>query len=431
MRFNPENLSREIGLDGVEHTYVSGSLAIRMFVIFAAAYIMSYAFRAINAVIAQPLVAELGLSAGQLGFLASAYFLSFALMQLPVGVMLDRYGPRRVEAVLIGFAALGALMFAVADSYSVLWLARALIGVGVSACLMAAVKAYSLYFRPHLQASLSSWMLVAGSLGALTVTTPVEAALPVLGWRGVFGVAAVLCVLAGLALWFALPALFKPQKTQSVGEMASGYRAIYAHPHFWRVAPLAMITQGGFMAFHGLWVGPWFTNVVGLSNSQAAQNMFWISAVLMLGYLTLGFLTRRISKAGGDEDKIMLIGMGLSLILFAVQIVQGSDSSVWGWLVHAFLISSGIMTYATCNKPFPKKLTGRSSTALNLLIFVGAFSIQWGIGLGIDAFTAMGLSNTDAMRLSLAFLWLMQLGSWLWYARPGRKTSHLIPFKVT
>lgn len=429
MRFNPENLSREIGLDGVEHTYVSGSLAIRMFVIFAAAYIMSYAFRAINAVIAQPLVNELGLSAGQLGFLASAYFLSFAVMQLPVGVMLDRYGPRRVEAVLIGFAALGALLFALADSYAILWLGRALIGIGVSACLMAAVKAYSLYFRPHLQASLSSWMLVAGSLGALTVTTPVEAALPFVGWRGVFGIAAVLCVLAGLALWFALPALFKPQKTQSVGDMAQGYRAIYAHPHFWRVAPLAMITQGGFMAFHGLWVGPWFTDVIGLSNAQAAQNMFWISAVLMLGYLALGFLTRRISKAGGDEDQIMMIGMGLSLVVFAVQIVQGSGSSLWGWLIHAFLISSGIMTYATCNKPFPQKLTGRSSTALNLLIFVGAFSIQWGIGVGIDAFVALGLDSIDAMRLSLAFLWGMQLCSWVWYARPGRKSSHLIPFK--
>ncbi len=208
MRYNPKDVSREIGPDGIEHMYVSGSLAMRMFVIFAAAYVMSYAFRAVNAVIAQPLVQELGLTAGQLGFLASAYFLSFALMQLPVGVMLDRYGPRRVEAVLIGFAALGALLFAVADSYLVLWLGRALIGVGVSACLMAAVKAYSLYFRPHMQASLSSWMLVAGSLGALAVTTPVEASLPVLGWRGVFGVAAVLCVLAGLALWFALPALF-------------------------------------------------------------------------------------------------------------------------------------------------------------------------------------------------------------------------------
>ncbi|HEX4879868.1 MAG TPA: MFS transporter, partial [Limnobacter sp.] len=275
---NHSDVSRELGPDGVEHVYVSGRLAMRMFVIFAAAYLLSYGFRAINAVIAQPLVQELGLSAAQLGLLASAYFLSFALMQLPVGVMLDRYGPRRVEAVLIGFAALGALLFSMASSFAWLWVARALIGVGVSACLMAAVKAYSLYFRPHLQASLSSWMLVAGSLGALTVTTPVEAALPTLGWRGVFVVAAVLCVIAGFALWFALPALFKPQKAESVGEMAQGYRTIFRHPHFWRVAPLAMITQGGFMAFHGLWVGPWFTNVIGVSNAQAAQNMFWISA---------------------------------------------------------------------------------------------------------------------------------------------------------
>ncbi|HEX4855889.1 MAG TPA: MFS transporter [Limnobacter sp.] len=429
MHYSSQNISREIGPDGAEHLYVNGSLAVRMFVIFAAAYVMSYGFRAINAVIAQPLVQELGLSASQLGFLASAYFLSFALMQLPVGVMLDRYGPRRVEAVLIGFAALGALMFALADSYLVLWFGRALIGLGVSACLMAAVKAYSLYFRPHMQASLSSWMLVAGSLGALTVTTPVEASLPVLGWRGVFGVAAVLCVLAGLALWFALPALFKPQKSQSVAEMAQGYRAIYAHPHFWRVAPLAMITQGGFMAFHGLWVGPWFTGVIGLSNAQAAQNMFWISAVLMAGYLALGFVTRAVSKAGGDEDQIMLVGMGLSLVVFAVQIVQGADSSLWGWLLHALLVASGIMTYTTCNKPFPKKLTGRSSTALNLMIFIGAFTIQWGIGVGIDLFEALGASNTDSMRLSLAILWALQLATWLWYARPGRATSHLIPFR--
>lgn len=428
MRYNPDHVSREIGPDGVEHAYVKGELAVRMFIIFAFAYVLSYGFRAINAVIAQPLVQELGLSAGQLGFLASAYFLSFAIMQLPVGVMLDRYGPRRVEAVLIGFAALGALLFALADSYVLLWIGRALIGVGVSACLMAAVKAYSLYFRPHLQASLSSWMLVAGSMGALTVTTPVEAALPLLGWRGIFGVAAVLCILAGLALWFALPALFKPQKTQSLRDMALGYRDIYVHPHFWRVAPLAMFIQGGFMAFHGLWVGPWFTTVVGVSNAQAAQGMFWISAVLMASYLCLGFLTRQVSRAGGDEDWLMLIGTGLSLMVFAFQVVMGPQSGLWGWLLLAVVIASGIMTYASCNKPFPKNLTGRSSTALNLLIFIGAFSIQWGIGVGIDIFVAAGFTQADAMRLSLAVLWGVQLCSWLWYARPGRKTSHLIPF---
>lgn len=190
---------------------------------------------------------------------------------------------------------------------------------------------------------------------------------------------------------------------------------------------MATITQGGFMAYHGLWIGPWFTNVVGLTNAHAAQNMFWISAALMLGYFLVGAATRKVSKVGGDEDLILVIGLGLSLVIFPLQILQGASSNLSGWLVHAVLISCGIMTYANCNKPFPRELTGRSSTALNLMIFVGAFSIQWGIGIGIDVFSAFGLSNTNAMRATLAILWVCQVGSWLWFVRPGRRSSHLSP----
>lgn len=422
---NHPDVSIELGPDGLEHRYVSGGLARRMFLIFAAAYVLSYGFRSINAVIAEPLVKELGLSAGQLGLLASAYLLTFALMQLPVGIMLDRYGPRRTEACLMAVAGLGAFIFAVADTFAWLWVGRALIGVGVSACLMAAVKAYSLYFRPHMQATMSSWMLVAGSLGALTVTTPVEALLPTLGWRGVFGITGGLCLLAMALLWYGLPVLFKPQKSQSLPEMLQGFKTVFKHPHFWRVAPLATFMQGGFMAFHGLWIGPWFTRVVGMSNAEAAQAMFWVSGTLMVGYLTLGFITKKVSEAGGDEDKIMLFGMGLSLVVLAFQVLMGPDSSLWGWVLHALLVSSGIMTYTTCNKPFPKHLTGRSSTGLNLAIFVGAFSIQWGIGLGIDAFSALGFSEPNAFRASLGALWVCMTLSWLWFARPGRATSHL------
>ncbi|MFN4327459.1 MAG: MFS transporter [Limnobacter sp.] len=419
------DLHRELDPDGHERIWVSGRLAVRMFLLFAAAYMLSYAYRAINAVIAQPLVQELSLSAGQLGLLASAYFLAFAVMQLPVGVMLDRYGPRRVEAVLVCVAALGALVFAAADSFTGLWVGRALIGVGVSACLMAAIKAYSLYFKPHMQASMSSWMLTAGSLGALTVTTPVEALLPHLGWRGVFVASAVLCVASAASLWFAMPALFKPQKAESLSEMAAGFRTIFRHPHFWRVAPMATVLQGGFMAYQGLWVGPWFTDVVGLSNHQAAINMFWISAALMLGYLVVGTATRRMSKAGKDEDLILVVGMGLALAIFGVQLLLGKQSSLWVWLVHGLMTATSVMTYTTCNKPFSRHLTGRSSTALNLMIFVGAFSIQWGIGLGIDALMALGLGRADAMRGSLGLLLAGQVASWLWFIRPGRALSHL------
>lgn len=420
------NISREAGPDGEEHLYVSGGLAWRMFGLFALAYVISYAFRAINAVMAQPLVDELGLSAADLGLLASAYFLAFAVMQLPVGILLDRYGPRRTECSLLILAAVGALLFAVADNFAALWVGRALIGVGASACLMAALKAYSLYFRPHMQGSMSSYMLMAGSVGALTVTTPVEAAIPVLGWRGVFLLAAALTLLVALALWFGLPSLFKPQKTESWQQMAKGYREVFSHSHFWRVAPLALVVQGGFMAFQGLWVGPWFTEVAGVSNAQAAQNLFWISLTLMLGYLSVGVVTQRIAKAKGDEDKLMLIGLGLSMLVFGWQLFEGPQAGLAGWVVHALLMSSGIMTYASCNRVFPKRLTGRSSTALNLAVFIGAFSTQWGVGVGVDLFVGFGFSTEEALRISLALLLALMTFAWAWFARPGRKTSHLM-----
>ncbi|MDX1668448.1 MAG: MFS transporter [Limnobacter sp.] len=412
---NHPDVTRELSDSGEEHIYVNGRLAFRMFGLFAAVYVLSYAFRAVNAVLAEPLTKELGLSSADLGLLASGFFLTFALMQLPVGVLLDRYGPRRTEVALLGLAALGAIIFASAQSFEWLWIGRALIGVGVSACLMAAVKAYSLYFRPHMQASMSSWMLMAGSLGALAVTTPVEAAIPLIGWRGVFYLMAFLCVVAMVVLWFALPVLFSPQKTESWPVMARGYREVFASRHFWRVAPLATITQGGFIAFQGLWIGPWFTRVVGQTNAQAAQSMFWVALVLMAGYFLLGVFTRRVARAKGNEDQIMSVGLGLTLLLTAWQVWAGEESTLWVWLIHALLLSSGIMTYSICNRPFPKRLTGRSSTALNLLIFVGAFLIQWGIGLGIDGFMWAGLAEPDAFRATMGVLLFLMGGSWIWF----------------
>jgi predicted MFS family arabinose efflux permease len=414
---NHPDVTHEVGEDGESHVYVGGRLALRMFALFASAYVLSYAFRAINAVMAEPLTQELRLSSADLGLLASGFFLTFALMQLPVGILLDRYGPRRTEVSLLGVAAIGALIFSLADSFFWLWIGRAMIGVGVSACLMASVKAYSLYFRPHMQASMSSWMLMAGSLGALAVTTPVEAVIPFIGWRGVFLLMAILCVVAMVILWFGLPVLFSPQKTESLSVMVQGYREVFNHRHFWRVAPLAAVTQGGFIAFQGLWIGPWLTRVTGLSNSQAAQSMFWISLVLMIGYFLLGVVTRRVAKAKGDEERIMQIGLAITLVLTAWQVFMGIHSSLWLWLIQALFLASGIMTYSICNRAFPKRLTGRSSTALNLLIFVGAFLIQWGIGLGIDCFMFAGLSEVNSFRATMTLLLCLMTLSWFWFIR--------------
>lgn len=134
---------------------------------YAFGYFLSYFLRNVNAVIAPDLANEIGLSAADLGLLTSAYLIGFAMAQLPLGAALDKWGARRVESALLVIAALGCLGFAMGQTLMQLALARGLIGIGVSACLMAAFKAFSQSFSPLRQASLNSSIMVAGGLGGL------------------------------------------------------------------------------------------------------------------------------------------------------------------------------------------------------------------------------------------------------------------------
>ena len=143
-------------------------LLVRVFVPFACGYYLSYLYRTVNAVISPDLVRDLGVDANELGLLTSAYFLAFASFQIPLGVLLDRMGPRRVDAGLLAIAGLGALVFAQSDAFAGLVLGRALIGLGVSAALMASMKAFTLWFPLSRFASLNGY-LPTGSIGIRTL----------------------------------------------------------------------------------------------------------------------------------------------------------------------------------------------------------------------------------------------------------------------
>src|SRR2546430_10177157 len=160
--------------------------ALMVFCPFAAGYFLSFFFRNVNAIISKDLAGEFALTPADLGFLTSMYLLAFAAFQLPLGVLLDRYGPRRVVAALLLSAAAGALVFALARDLGTLSLGRALIGLGVSAGLMGAIKAFSLWFPLSRLATLNGLYLAVGGLGSLAATAPAEAVVESLGWRGMF-----------------------------------------------------------------------------------------------------------------------------------------------------------------------------------------------------------------------------------------------------
>jgi MFS family permease len=179
---------------------------LRVFLPFTAAFFLSYLFRTINALISSELSSELSLDAADLGFLTSVYFLTFAALQLPVGIWLDRYGPRRVQSALLLFAVGGAMLFSLSRGFAALVLGRALIGLGVAAAFTGGLKAIVLWFPKDRVAAMNGWMVMLGALGALSATSPAELLLDWCGgWRGLFAILAAATVVSALMIWFVVP----------------------------------------------------------------------------------------------------------------------------------------------------------------------------------------------------------------------------------
>lgn len=394
-----------------------GALAARVFICFALGYLLSYGLRSINAVIAPSLVAEMGLSNADLGLLSSAYFVSFGAMQLPLGVWLDRYGPRRTESALLLIAALGAAVFASSSSLAGLWIGRALIGIGVSACLMAAFKAYRLWFAPERQSQLASWMLVAGTGGALAATLPVTMALPLLGWRGIFWVVAALLMLVAAAIFFLLreAEAAHPAAAAQASGGDGGYRQIFGSAYFWRMGVLGLVNHGIFFALQTLWAGPWMMTVLGKSQQQTGEILFVFNLVLMLSYLALGWSAPRLAARGWHTHR--LIGIGIAGMLLA----QGAmllTSAPWAWLLWlplALFVPVTTLVQSNVGLAFPTALAGRANSAYNLQLFIGAFITQWGFGLLVDALAGRGATAPEAFRLTLGLALALQAGAYLYF----------------
>jgi predicted MFS family arabinose efflux permease len=377
---------------------------------FCLGYFVSYVLRAVNAVIAPRLVAELGLGPAELGLLTSTYSLSFALAQLPVGLALDRFGARRVVASLLVLATLGTAGFATGHSFAALALARALAGLGVSACLMGAFKVFGEAFPRDRQASLTGLIMAAGTSGALAASAPLAWALPLVGWRGALGLLAGLCGLAALLVLLVVPAevaagtLAEPPRAQ-LRALASVFRS---RP-FWRYAPQTLLFTGGFMALQGLWFAGWATTVEGRSPAQVAGLLFALNLGLLLGQGAITAGATALARAGLSREAMMSAGLVLALLvegLLVARLVEGTPL----WLALGFFNAAGAQVYGVTTSRFAPALAGRVSTALNLLAFTGAFAIQWGIGLAVQA---MG-GAPGAIRLTFGVLWAAQVAAVSW-----------------
>jgi len=404
-----------------------GAAAVRVFLCFALGYLLSYALRSINAVIAPALLSELQLSNADLGLLSSAYFVAFGCMQLPLGIWLDKYGPRRTESALLLCAALGALVFASSTTLAGLWVGRALIGIGVSACLMAALKGYRQWFALAQQGQLASWMLVAGTAGALSATVPVTLVLPLIGWRGIFYGIAVLLLLASSLIFFLLRDAensIAPALPATAADARAGYRDIFSSPYFWRLAVLGLVNHGMFAALQTLWAGPWLTTVLGATQHQASRILFAMNLVLMLAYLALGWAAPRLVKAGWSTHRLIAIGMAGMALSQGAMLLTSAPLAWLLWLPLALCVPVTSLVQSGAGLAFPAALAGRANSAYNLLLFLGAFTWQWGFGVLVDAIKAGGATPAQAFRMALGATLVLQLFALGYFvlsrAQPGK-----------
>ena len=393
----------------------------KIFFLFGFAYFLSYAFRAVNAVIAPDLIADLGMSNSVLGLLSSAYFVGFALMQLPLGVWLDKYGSRKTESVLLIFGVLGSLLFAWAEN--VLWVAtgRGFIGIGVSACLMASFTAYRQWFKPEQQGSLASGMLVFGTAGALMTTIPTQALLPFVGWRGVFYIMAILVAIAAIGIRFGLPKTADPEVVVKSAQISSekksflsGYGAIFKNGFFLQMLPIGMFNQGGFIAIQTLWLGPWLKYVVGQSDSQVAMTLFIYNLILLSGYLVNTWLVPRVNKKGISTFTYSAVISGIALATEVIAVLTPGPNAIYWWYFFGLCATSFILGQSLVQTNFPKSITGRVNTAYNLMLFVGAFIVQWGIGWMIDFLMSFNIEKALAFTYAMLMLLAIQTLSYIW-----------------
>jgi predicted MFS family arabinose efflux permease len=392
-----------------------------VFLPFAAGYYVSFLFRNVNSVVFPELTQTFDLSPGTLGLLTSVYFLTFAGAQLPLGMLMDRYGPRRVNATMLLIAALGGVVFAHAAGLPALLAGRALIGLGVAVCFMSTLVAFALWFPLERMATLMGWMLLIGAAGALSATKPVELALRVIDWRTLFLALSGFAVCASLAIFFVVPEKAAAARGGTVRQQFAVVAGILRNRGFWSIGLTAVFAQSVALALLGLWTGPWMRDVAGLDRAELAQQLLFAAGAFGVGAVMCGTLSDGLARRGVPPLVTYLAGcVACTVALIPIALGYGAASVVL-WIVYMALSPSGTLAYPLLTARFPREMTGRVMTALNMFTFMLAFGIQYGIGAIIGLWPVTdGRYAVEGYRAAFGLCWVLQAAAVAWLAYAER-----------
>jgi MFS family permease len=394
--------------------------ALIVFAIFAVGYLLSSLLRGVTAALAPAFSVEFLLDPEELGLLAGAYFASFALLQLPMGAWIDRYGSRLILLVSLSVAAVSCFLFSAAMSFGWLVWARVLTGVGVSACLIAPLTAARLWTTPSEQQRINAWMLMSGAFGLVLGTLPAEGLSTTFGWRTLFIAVGVL--FAGVAVLVAVLTPKQPIKPSTGRGALSDYMSILRNPYTFSIGPLGLLNYSILVAVQTLWVGPWLTALGGLSSRGAATKLMYINGIMLAVFLVMGYLSPKINKSADDAERILKNCIPASIGFLFLIAYMGVDAGWWmfaGYCVVAWPLS---VTHPLVGQRFSPSIAGKAIAFFNLLLFAGVFFWQFGFGVMVTKLR-LSIGTSDAYRVSMLLLAVLSLVGYLSFMSTIRRAK--------
>lgn len=400
---------------------VSGQ-AYLIYAVLCAGFLASQFYRVSNAVIAPELMRGLSISAEEMGVVTGIFFLTFAAAQLPAGVLLDRFGPRRTMSALFVVAVAGSAAFAMADGVIGLAVGRGLIGLGCAAGLMGSLVAIARWFPPGRFAGMSSLLYTLGGAGFLLATTPLAWASATIGWRGAFwlmaGVTALLAVLLYSVVRDAPEGhTARERAPETAGEVWAGLKAVMANRQLWFICAIQFVNYGTVLAVVGLWAGPYLNDVHGLDGVSRGNVLLVLNIAMLVGVMSFSVIERWVNS------RKWTIGGG-ALLSVALLLVLALTPNMGLWIAATLLVLFGLtsayimLIHAHARAVLPDHLVGRGLTLQNLAVFLGVFVIQSITGFIVGGFGVTGEAAPEsAYRAVFGFLAVVTLGAVAIYLR--------------
>jgi MFS family permease len=403
-----------------------------IFPLLCTLFCFSMFYRLTNAVIAPDLIQAFDLNAERLGVLSSAFFYTFALFQIPMGVLLDRIAPRKVIALFTLIGAAGAFLFACAGGYYLALAGRALLGIGMAAALMGSFKVFVNRYPPRRFSTLSGAIISIGTVGPIAATSPLVYLNSTIGWRLTFVYCGIITVALALLLFWVLkeddhergqeiliatPPVGKAGVIKTLG-------LVFGTLAFWQIGAMSFFRSGTFMGLQGVWLGPYLMEIKGFAPLTAGNILMMLSLGAAVGAPVAGYLAERVFRSA---KSVILLGVIVyALLLIPLTGVLQIDSAVaYGavFILQGFFGSFGILCYTHIKELFPLSMSGTVIAAVNFFVMAGGAVFMQGIGILISLYSGNhAIYSAGAYHLAFLICILGIVASLIFYA--FSKTHH-------